>query len=94
MQNIDYSDTFHQDQIDKRIMIETEYVLRKKWSKKHGWLPTLLFRLFDMTFNNAYKVYCSIAWTQHQQDKNETARITCQSLNHWIAQSPKLVDRY
>ena len=29
MQNIDYSDTFHQDQIDKRIMIETEYVLRK-----------------------------------------------------------------
>ena len=30
MQNIDYSDTFHRDQVDKRIMIETEYVLRKK----------------------------------------------------------------
>ncbi len=29
-------------------------------SKKHNWFPKLVFRLFNMTLNNAYKVYAAL----------------------------------
>ena len=67
-QNVDYSNTFHQ--IDKGNMIESRYVLGKQGSKKHGWSPKLLFIFFNMTLNNAYKIYSVFHERKHQQDKN------------------------
>ena len=57
MQNIDYFNMYYQ--IDKSNQIlEVRYVLGKQGSKKHGWAPKLLFHFFNMTLNNAYKIYC------------------------------------
>ena len=72
-QNIDYSKTFHQ--IDKGNMIESRYVLGKQGSKKHGWSPKLSFRFFNMTLNNAYKIYTVLHEREHQQAENETDRL-------------------
>tara|TARA_B110001450_G_C17331091_1_gene363491 strand:- start:195 stop:566 length:372 start_codon:yes stop_codon:yes gene_type:complete len=55
MQNVNYSDTYYQ--IDKSNQIEARYVLGKQGSKKHGWAPKFSFRFFNMTLNNAYKIY-------------------------------------
>ena len=44
----------------------------KQGSKKHGWAPKLLFRFFNMTLNNAYKIYTVLHERKHQQDENET----------------------
>ena len=41
MQNIDYSEIFHQ--VDKENTIEAKCVLEKQGSKKYGWLPAFLF---------------------------------------------------
>ena len=70
MQNVDYSDTYYQ--IDKSNQIEARYVLGKQGSKKHGWAPKLSFRFFNMTLNNAYKiytVYCMNANTNRMKTK-------------------------
>ena len=69
-QNNDYSNTFHQ--IDKGNMIESRYVLGKQGSKKHGLSPKLLFLFFNMTLNDAYKIYSVFHERKHQQDKNES----------------------
>ena len=41
MQNIDYSEIFHQ--VDQENTIEAKCVLEKQGSKKYGWLPAFLF---------------------------------------------------
>ena len=70
MQNVDYSDTCYQ--IDnKSNQIETRCVPGKQGSKKHNWAPKLLFRFFNMTFNNAYKIYTVLHEREHQQDEND-----------------------
>ena len=81
-QNIDYSKTFHQ--IDKGNMIESRYVLGKQGSKKHGWSPKLSFRFFNMTLNNAYKIYCVLHEREHQQNENETDRLKPLSMDEAI----------
>ena len=53
-QNKDYSETFHL--IDKGNGAEVKYDLFLE-NKKHGWTPKLALRLFNMTLNNAYKIY-------------------------------------
>ena len=56
-QNIDYSDTFHL--IDKGNGAEAKYDLSGQ-SRKHGWSPKLSLRLFNMNFNNTYKIYMAL----------------------------------
>ena len=73
IQNVDYSDTYYQ--IDKSNQIEARYVLGKQGSKKHGWAPKLSFRFFNMTLNNAYKIYTVLHEREHQQEENETDRL-------------------
>jgi len=53
-QQKDYSETFHL--IDKGNGAEAKYDLMLE-NKKHGWTPKLALRFFNMTLNNAYKIY-------------------------------------
>jgi len=53
-QNKDNSDTFHL--IDKGNGAKAKYNLFLE-NKKHGWTPKLALRFFNMTLNNAYKIY-------------------------------------
>ena len=50
----DYCETFHL--IDKGNKNEATYDMGGQ-SKKHNWSPKLVFRLFNMSMNNAYKIY-------------------------------------
>ena len=70
MQNVNYSDTYYQ--LDKSNQIESRYILTKQGSKKHGWAPKLSLCFFNMTLNNAYKIYTVLHERKHQQDENET----------------------
>ena len=70
MQNVNYSDAYYQ--INKSNQIEAQYILAKQGSKKHGWAPKLFFLFFNMTLNNAYKIYSLLHEREHQQDKNKT----------------------
>ena len=54
-QMVAYCETFHF--IDKGNWAEPRHTLANGGSKTHGWTLKLLFRLFNMTLNNAYKVY-------------------------------------
>ena len=57
-------------------MVEARYVLGKQGSKKkHGWSPKLLFRFFNMTLNNACKIYTVLHDRKHQQNENETNQL-------------------
>ena len=56
-QNKDYSETFHL--IDKGNGAESKYDIGLE-SHKHGWSPKLGMRYFNMSSNNAYKVYETI----------------------------------
>jgi hypothetical protein len=53
-QTRDYCKTFHI--IDKENGAEANYDLEGK-SSLHNWLPKLIFRLYNMSINNAYKMY-------------------------------------
>ena len=54
---MNYSETFHL--IDKRDGAEAKYDLAGQ-SKKHGWSLKLFHRLFNMTCNNAYRIYLAL----------------------------------
>ncbi|KAL7525224.1 hypothetical protein ACHAWF_001263 [Thalassiosira exigua] len=54
VQNKDYSETFHL--IDKGNGTEAKYDIGME-SHTHGWSPKLCFRYFNMTLNNAYRIY-------------------------------------
>ena len=82
MQNVDYSDTYYQ--IDKSNQIEARYVLGKQGSKKHGWAPKLSFRFFNMTLNNAYKIYTVLHEREHQQEENENDRLKTLTMDEAI----------
>ena len=56
-------------------MIESRYVLAKQGSKKHGWSTKLSFSFFNMTLNNAYKIYSVLHEHKHQQKENESDRL-------------------
>ena len=56
-QNVNYSETFHL--IDKGNGAETKYELGGQ-SRSHGWTPKLSCRLFNMNFNNSYRIYLSL----------------------------------
>ena len=56
-QNQDYSHTFHL--IDKGNGAEAKYDLKVE-SHTHGWTPKISARLFNMTLNNAYKIYVAL----------------------------------
>ena len=70
---VDYYNIFHL--IDKGNGIESRYVMAKGGSKKHGWTPKLLFRLFNMTFNNAYCIYSVLHEPLYQQDAHVAQRL-------------------
>ncbi len=53
----DYCETFHL--IDKGNGVEANHNLGGK-SRLHNWLPKLIFRLFNMALNNAYKTYMAL----------------------------------
>ena len=53
-QNVEYSEIFHL--IDKGNGLEANYELGGQ-SRTHGWAPKLSCRLFNMNFNNSYKIY-------------------------------------
>ena len=61
-----YCKIFHL--IDKENGVEYRYTMANGGSKTHGWTPKLLFRLFNMTLNNAYKIYICLHKHHHQQD--------------------------
>ena len=46
-------------------------MLGKQGSTKHDWAPMLLFWFFNMTLNNAYKIYTVLHEREHQQDEND-----------------------
>ena len=73
LQNVNYSDTYYQ--IDKSNQIEARYVLGKQGSKKHGWALKISFRFFNMTLNNAYKIYTVLHEREHQQEENISDRL-------------------
>ncbi len=52
-----YCTTFHL--IDKGNGVEANYNLVGK-SRLHNWSPKLIFRLFNMVLNNAYKMYTAL----------------------------------
>ena len=52
-----YSEIFHL--IDKGNGTEVKYDLAGQ-SKKHGWSPKLSLRLFNMNFDNAYRIYLTL----------------------------------
>jgi hypothetical protein len=56
-QTRDYCTTFHL--IDKGNGAEASYDLGGK-SRLHNWLPKLVFRLYNMALNNAYKMYTAL----------------------------------
>ena len=70
--------------IDKSNLIEAQYVLGKQGSKKHGWAPKLLFRLFNMTLNNTYRIYTVLHERQHQQAENGMDRLKVLSMDDAI----------
>ena len=59
-------------------------MLMKQGSRKHGWAPKLLFRFFNMTLNNAYKIYTVLHEREHQQAENETDRLKPLSMDDAI----------
>ena len=71
-------------QIDKSNLIEARYVLGKQGSKKHDWAPKLLLRFFNMTLNNAYKIYTVLHEREHQQEENESDRLKPLSMDDAI----------
>ena len=56
-QTKDYCNTFHL--IDKGNGVEASYDLGGK-SRLHNWSPKLVFRLYNMALNNAYKMYMAL----------------------------------
>ena len=56
-QNVDYSETFHF--IDKGNGTEAKYELGGQ-SRSSGWTPKLSCRMFNMNFNNSYRIYLSL----------------------------------
>ncbi len=61
----DYCNTFHL--IDKGNGAEANYDLGGK-SRLHNWLPKLIFRLYNMSINNAYKMYMMLV-KQHMPER-------------------------
>ncbi len=61
----DYCKTFHL--IDKRNGLEANYDLGGK-SHLHNWLPKLIFWLYNMAINNAYKMYKALV-KQHTPEQ-------------------------
>ena len=53
-QNVDYSETFHL--IDKGNGAEAKYKLGGQ-SRTHEWTPKMSCRLFNVNFNNSYRIY-------------------------------------
>ena len=64
-QTRDYCKTFHL--IDKENGAEANYDLGGK-SRLHNWLPKLIFRLYNMLLNNAYKMYNTLV-KQHTPER-------------------------
>ena len=56
-QNIDYFETFHP--IDKGNDAEAKHDLAGQ-SRTHGWTPKLSLRLFNMSLNDAYRIYLAL----------------------------------
>jgi hypothetical protein len=61
----DYCNTFHL--INKGNGVEVNYNLGGK-SRLHNWLPNLIFRLYNMAINNAYKMYKALV-KQHAPER-------------------------
>ena len=59
-------------------------MLGKQGSKKHGWVPKLLFRLFNMTLNNTYRIYTVLHERQHQQAENGMDQLKVLSMDDAI----------
>ena len=74
----------HESQIDKSNQVEARYVLGKQGSKKHGWAPKLSFRFFNMTLNNAYKIYTVLHEREHQQEENKSDRLKQMTMDEAI----------
>ena len=68
-----YCGTFHL--IDKGNEAESQCTMANGGNKSHGWTPKLSFRLFNMTLNNAYKIYCTLHKRHHQTDSNVQCRL-------------------
>ena len=67
-------------------------MLGKQGSKNHDWEPKLLFRFFNMTLNNAYKIYTVLHERKHQQDENETDQLKQLSMDDAIKElTPSLL---
>ena len=66
-----YCKTFHL--IDKGNGVELRYTMANGGSKSHVWTPKLSFRLFNITLNNAYKIY-SCLHKRHRQTDTHTVR--------------------
>ena len=56
-QNVDYSEMFHP--IDKGNGAEAKYKLGRQ-SRTHGWTTKLSCSLFNMNFNNVYRIYLAL----------------------------------
>jgi len=72
-QMVAYCETFHL--IDKGNGVESRYTMANGGSKSHGWTPKLSFRLFNMTLNNAYKIYRTLHKRHHQSDPHVGRRL-------------------
>ena len=64
-QTKDYCETFHL--IDKGNGAEENYDLGGK-SRLHNWLPKLIFQLYNMVLNKAYKIYKMLV-KQHMPER-------------------------
>ena len=65
-QMVDYCKTFNL--IDKGNGVESRYTMANGGGKTHGWTPKLSFRLFNMTLNNAYRIYTCLHKRHRQQE--------------------------
>ena len=53
--------------IDKGNGVKLRYTMANDDSNTHGLTPKLSFRLFNMTLNNAYRIYTCLHKRHHQQ---------------------------
>ena len=67
---------------DKRNGMELRYTMANCGSKTHGGTPKLSFWLFNMTLNNAYKIYNCLFKRHHRQYQN---------VDHWL--KPLTIDQ-
>ena len=81
-QTVASCETFHL--IDKGNGVESRYTPANGGSKTYGWTPKLSFRLFNMTLNNAYKIYHTLHKRHHQSDPHVDCHLKLSTIDQVV----------